>query len=274
MLHPRVEYLAVYLGLAMLGPLFSWLERRGVGADRGPFFTAARRLDLVWWLVTPLFTGTVARILLLGIVAIVARVAGFGADGNGFLARIQGMLPFARLPWPVAFVLALVVADFFAYSSHRLRHTAALWRVHAVHHAAEDLTALTAARLHPLDEIVDTILIGVPVLLLGFPLSVFAALGPFFVLHTLMIHARVSWTFGPLGRVFASPRFHRRHHARGLPAANFGGVLSLYDVIFGTFEMPAVDPVEMGIDERDVPESLFAQLAYPFRRLAAMARGS
>lgn len=261
-----MEYLVVYVGLAILGPLFVVLERR---VREGPFLTPARKLDLGWWVVTPLFTGTLGRLLLLGVLALVARAAGFGTDGDGFLAHVQAALPFARLPWPLAFVTALVIADFFGYWSHRVRHTVALWRVHAVHHAAEDLSALSAARLHPLDEALDTILIGVPVLLLGFPLPIYAALGPFFVLHTLMLHARVDWTFGPLGRVFASPRFHRRHHARGLPAANFGGVFAIFDVVFGTFVMPVEDPAAFGIDERDVPESLWAQLAYPFRRLAA-----
>jgi sterol desaturase/sphingolipid hydroxylase (fatty acid hydroxylase superfamily) len=129
--------------------------------------------------------------------------------------------------------------------------------------------SLTAARLHPLDETLDTLLISVPLLLVGVPLGVFAALGPFFLLHTLLVHADVDWSFGPLGRVLASPRFHRRHHARDLPAANYGGVFAFYDVLFGTFEMPAADPGPgaFGITERDVPESVLGQMVYPVRRL-------
>ena len=79
----------------------------------------------------------------------------------------------------------------------------------------------------------------------------------------------MTWSFGPLGRVFASPRFHRRHHARELPPANFGGVFAFYDVVFGTFAMPTVDVGVFGVIERDVPESVMGQLAYPLRRLAA-----
>jgi sterol desaturase/sphingolipid hydroxylase (fatty acid hydroxylase superfamily) len=262
------SYAAVYLGLTVLAPLFALLERR-VWRARTP---RAFRVDLAYWLVTPLFTGTIARVLVLGVVATLARLAGFGANGPAFLARVQDTLPFARLPFPIAFVLALVVADFFGYASHRLRHRPALWRAHAVHHGAEELAALTAARLHPLDETLDALLIGVPVLLLGFPLAVYAALGPFFVLHTLLLHARLPWAFGPLGRIFASPRFHRRHHASDLPPANFGGVFAFYDVLFGTFDMPAADPVSFGTVDRDVPETLLGQMAYPFRRLALLFR--
>lgn len=263
-----MEYVVVYVGLAVLGPLFALLERRSPATPIART-KRARFVDLAYWIITPLFTGTLARLLLLGIVGLVGLAAGFGTDGNAFLGRIGTKLPFASLPFPAAFAVALLVADFFGYASHRLRHTVALWRLHAVHHGAEELTALTAARLHPLDEALDTILIGVPVLLLGFPLTVYAALGPFFILHTLLLHANVTWSFGPLGRVFASPRFHRRHHARDLPPANFGGVFAFYDVLFGTFAMPAEDVGVFGVIERDVPETVVGQLVYPLRRLAA-----
>jgi sterol desaturase/sphingolipid hydroxylase (fatty acid hydroxylase superfamily) len=257
-----VEYVLVYAGLLVIGAVLGLAEKKGPRTPR------ARNVDLAYWLITPLFTGTLARVLLLGVLGIVGLCAGFGMNGHGFLARIQSAMPFARLPFPVAFVLALVIADFFGYASHRLRHTFVLWRLHAVHHAPEELFALTAAHLHPFDEIIDTIFIGVPVLLLGFPLPVYAVLGPAFVLHTLLLHANVGWSFGPLGFVLASPRFHRRHHARDLPPANFGGVLAIFDVAFGTFEMPEADVVAtFGVPARDVPASVIGQMVYPFRSL-------
>ena len=130
-----VEYVVVYVGLAVLGPLFALLERR---APATPITRTrrARFVDLAYWIITPLFTGTLSRLLLLGIVGLVGLAAGFGTDGSGFLARVQTKLPFASLPFPAAFALALLVADFFGYVSHRLRHTVALWRLHAVHHCA------------------------------------------------------------------------------------------------------------------------------------------
>jgi sterol desaturase/sphingolipid hydroxylase (fatty acid hydroxylase superfamily) len=263
------SYAVVYLGLAVLAPLFAFLEKREGDFSRTP---AARRIDWIYWLITPLVTGTFSRLLVLGVVAVIAHAAGFGRDAPRFLAHVAAGTPFSRLPFVLAFPLAVLVADLLGYLSHRLRHRAGLWRLHAVHHAAEELTAITAARLHPLDEALDGLLIGVPVLLLGFPLPVFAALGPFFVLHTLLLHARVPWSFGPLGYVLSSPRFHRRHHARDLPPANFGGVFSFYDLLFGTFDMPIAAPSAFGIAERDVPESVAGQMVYPFRRLAALLR--
>src|SRR5262249_26113059 len=147
----------VYLGFAVLAPLFL------VAEGRGPRSRRALLVDLAYWLITPLFTGTFARLLTLGVVTVLARAAGHGADGPGFLARVQATMPFSHVPFPLTSPLALLLADFFGYASHRLRHTSALWRMHAVHHAAEELTALTAARLHPLDEALDSLLLGVPV---------------------------------------------------------------------------------------------------------------
>jgi sterol desaturase/sphingolipid hydroxylase (fatty acid hydroxylase superfamily) len=258
------SWIAVYVGLALLAPLFAWLERRRP-ASHIERTSRAMRVDLAYWFVTPVLTGSLSRLLTLGVVAAVGFAAGFGTDGPRFLAHVEGSRPFARLPWPLAFAIAILLADLLGYASHRLRHTRLLWRVHAVHHGTEELTALAAARLHPVDETFDGLFIGVPLLLLGVPLSIVAALGPFFILHTLLLHANVTWAFGPLGRVLASPRFHRRHHARDMPAANFAGVFAFYDVLFGTFDMPAGDPAPCGVSTRDVPATLGGQMLYPLR---------
>jgi sterol desaturase/sphingolipid hydroxylase (fatty acid hydroxylase superfamily) len=258
-------FLFVYGGLAVLAPAFAFLERRSPAIE-GPRTRRARRTDLGYWLVTPLFTGSLARALTFGALALLALACGYGMKGDAFLSRVSERSPLARLPFAVAFVLALVIADLLGYVSHRLRHLWILWRLHTVHHAIVELTALGAARLHPLDEAFDSVVIGVPILLLGFPIEVYGALGPFFILHTLLLHANVPWTFGPLGRVFASPRFHRRHHAKDLPPANYGGVLAVFDVVLGTFDMPAKDPGVYGVAEGDVPETLGGQLLYPIAR--------
>ena len=49
-------------------------------------------------------------------------------------------------------VIALVVGDLGIYSIHRLAHTVPwLWRLHAVHHSAEEMDWLVAVRNHPFD---------------------------------------------------------------------------------------------------------------------------
>lgn len=259
-----VELLAVYAGLGVLAPLFALAERRAP-ASRRQRSRRARTLDAAYWLLTPLLTGTLARWLLLGTVAVIALGLGWTDDGARALTELERRSPLGELPLWLLVPLTVLVADLLGYLSHRLRHGAWLWRVHAVHHAPRELTALAAARMHPLDEALDATWIGAPLLLAGVPFWLVAALGPCFLLHTLLLHANVRWSFGPLAKVLASPRFHRRHHARDLAPANFGGLLSVWDVAFGTFDLPDPPGVELGVPDDVVPESLVGQLLYPLR---------
>lgn len=267
---PIVEYVVIYGGLAVLGPLFGWLERR---AHATPRPAREVRLDLAYWVLTPLFTGVLARLLVFGVLGVLVLACGLQREPYALFDRIQAAMPFAHLPLLVQAPLALFVLELLAYGSHRLRHTRGLWTLHAIHHAPTELRALSAARLHPLDEILDTLLCQLPIVLLGFSFEVFEVLGPVILLYTLLLHAAVPWSFGPLGYVLASPRFHRRHHAKDEPPANFGGVLSLFDLAFGTLSLPAEPTTTFGVPEGDVPRGLLGQLAYPLRRALRAARG-
>ena len=133
-----MEYAVVYLGLFAIAPVFLALEkwRPAVALVRT---RAAWILDGLYWLLTPLFTGTFSRALVLGVVGALGFALGHGLDGFAFLTRLQAAMPFARLPWAAQFVLALLIADAIGYASHRLRHTRLLWNLHAVHHSAEEL---------------------------------------------------------------------------------------------------------------------------------------
>jgi sterol desaturase/sphingolipid hydroxylase (fatty acid hydroxylase superfamily) len=90
---------------------------------------------------------------------------------------------------------------------------------------------------------------------------------PFLTLCALLLHANVSWTYGRLRYLIASPTFHRWHHTseeEGLDK-NFAGLFPFIDLAFGTFYMPpGRQPERLGIVNDDVPDGLLAQLAYPF----------
>jgi sterol desaturase/sphingolipid hydroxylase (fatty acid hydroxylase superfamily) len=84
-----------------------------------------------------------------------------------------------------------------------------------------------------------------------------------------MVHANVSWGFGPLGRLVASPKFHRWHHTsedEGLDK-NFAGMFPVFDMIFGTYYMPKDRlPQKFGLKNQTIPGGFWAQMVYPFRR--------
>jgi sterol desaturase/sphingolipid hydroxylase (fatty acid hydroxylase superfamily) len=174
------------------------------------------------------------------------------------------------LPLGVQFLLFLAMADVIGYWSHRAFHRlAVLWKFHAVHHSSTNLDWLSSARVHPINDVANNVLLAAPLLFLGFAPAAFAAYVPFLTLYTIMLHANVSWTFGRLGKVIASPTYHRWHHSAEAEALNknFSGLLPCIDILFGTFYMPkGVQPTEFGVVDQAVPDGFFGQMAHPFRR--------
>ena len=62
----------------------------------------------------------------------------------------------------------------------------------------------------------------------------------------------------------SSPVFHRWHHVADVRDKNFAGTFALWDVMFGTFHMPAHElPRNYGIADKEMPEGLVPQLLYP-----------
>ena len=99
-----------------------------------------------------------------------------------------------------------------------------------------------------------------------------AAYVPFLTFYAVFLHANVPWGFGLLGRLVASPKFHRWHHTsedEGLDK-NFAGLLPIFDVLFGTYYTPKGRlPQTFGLKNEEVPEGFWRQLVYPFRRAHA-----
>jgi sterol desaturase/sphingolipid hydroxylase (fatty acid hydroxylase superfamily) len=139
-------------------------------------------------------------------------------------------------PWP--WILGLVGVDLGYYAWHRASHVVnALWAVHVVHHHSEDYNFAVALR-QPLLEPVTWAPFFAALAVLGVPFEIYfvsftANLFFQFWLHTELVGrlpAPVRW-------VFNTPSHHRVHH--GIDAEyldrNYGGVLIVWDRLFGTF---------------------------------------
>jgi sterol desaturase/sphingolipid hydroxylase (fatty acid hydroxylase superfamily) len=184
------------------------------------------------------------------------------------LAFLQ--LSFVNSLHPVARgVLWFVAADFIDYWIHRLQHKwRFLWAFHATHHAQEQLNFATTSRFHPVDFFVSNMMLFVPLLMFGaspkswLPLY----LGLEFITNTL--HSRITWRFGPLSKVFITPRFHSFHHSTDprYYDKNFGGILSIWDHMFGTAVDAPEQPAEYGLAQIKMP-TLASTLIEPFRLL-------
>jgi sterol desaturase/sphingolipid hydroxylase (fatty acid hydroxylase superfamily) len=139
-------------------------------------------------------------------------------------------LSIARL-WPsnqpvaVQVVLMLLIADFGRYWLHRASHAwPALWRLHAVHHAPEELHALNVGRFHPIEKLIQFTLDTVPFILLGASDTVVAGYLVFYAVNRFFQHSNVDVRRGMLNWIISGPELHRWHHARKphLSDHNFG----------------------------------------------------
>jgi sterol desaturase/sphingolipid hydroxylase (fatty acid hydroxylase superfamily) len=249
----------------LLTVLFSILERFWASVPNQPKWRRGVWLDTFYWFFTPM----VIQILSMASIALVLLplylLLGRSLAWEDILT---GYGPISHIPLWLQGLLAIVVGDFIGYWTHRWHHTRMLWDYHAVHHSADTIDWLTAVRLHPFNDIVSRVCQASPLLLLGISPIAVEVYTPFLSSYVALIHANVSWTYGPFKYVLASPAFHRWHHTleEAGQGKNFAGLFPIYDVIFGTFYMPEGEqPRNFGLHGEQIPEDFFSQLLYPFR---------
>lgn len=190
----------------------------------------------------------------------------------GWLARTlgAGVWP-AGWPLVAQLALAMLVGELGTYWLHRAQHRwEPLWRFHAVHHSAPRLYWLNAARFHPGDLCLLFASWYLPLAMLGCPAAVLALAAMLDTVLGLLQHSNVDLRLGALNRVFSLAEPHRWHHSRTLAEAdtNYGSNLSVWDVVFGTFFLPAgrAAPPAIGIGELPrFPGGWAAHIAAPFR---------
>ncbi len=139
-------------------------------------------------------------------------------------------------------VTALLVAGLGEYWLHRLSHRwPPMWGFHALHHSAERIYWLNGFRSHPVN-IAWHQLGGYAVLLfLGIDDVTLLALSCVAIAAAAFQHANANLRFGPLNYIFSTNELHRWHHDSrpGQANVNFGSVLSVWDLVFGTFRRSA-----------------------------------
>lgn len=139
--------------------------------------------------------------------------------------------------WAMA-VLLFVAVDFSYYLHHLAMHKVRwLWASHAVHHSASRINLTAAVRLGWGGPLTGGLIFYLPLVALGFPpVAVFGLLG-LGLIYQFALHVARPPHLGPLEWVLNTPRHHQVHHAAN-PACldrNFGGVLIVFDRLFGTF---------------------------------------
>jgi sterol desaturase/sphingolipid hydroxylase (fatty acid hydroxylase superfamily) len=165
---------------------------------------------------------------------VLSRVFGLGVYTLVFLHWAPWQLP--TNAWWV-WGSALLLYDLAYYWHHRLGHRVALlWAAHAVHHQSEDYNLSTALRQTASGWLAGWIFY-LPLALLGFPPVVVGTVALIDLLYQYWVHTQQIGKLGWFDRWFCSPSNHRVHHAvsDAYLDRNYGGILILWDRLFGTF---------------------------------------
>jgi sterol desaturase/sphingolipid hydroxylase (fatty acid hydroxylase superfamily) len=148
-------------------------------------------------------------------------------------------------------VTGFFAVEFAYYWSHRWDHTVRwLWATHAVHHSAQEFTLPAALRLGWTSALSGSWIAFIPLIIAGWHPSVVAALLAFNLFYQFFLHTEVIGRVGALEHVLNTPAHHRVHHASNACYVdkNFGGVLIVFDRMFGTFAAERPDePCRYGL---------------------------
>jgi sterol desaturase/sphingolipid hydroxylase (fatty acid hydroxylase superfamily) len=160
---------------------------------------------------------------------------------------IQGLVPWQIPETWVSAVIGVVLVDLIYYLEHRFEHTHRLpWDLyHSVHHSSPDFNQTTSLRLSGFDALL-TIGYLTPLVVVGFEPEV-VLLGYGLVvgyqtwIHTELIDKMPRW----FEFVFNTPSHHRAHHGseEQYLDSNYGGILIVWDRLFGTFNAEKQRPV-------------------------------
>ena len=239
--------------------------------DRPRWYSRETGANLIYCLLSFILyanlTAILTRLLLQGL---------YGGEGERLFQAIEtGRGWLSRLPVLVQAGLMIFIVDVMQYWLHRAFHTRWLWPFHAVHHSPIELDWSATFRIHPVNFIFYDTLAAVVTLLMGFSPLAFVIVAPFNFFSAALVHANLNWTFGPFRYLFASPVFHRWHHASdpAIHDKNFAPTFPFLDVMFGTFHMPEGElPDAFGAE--GVPTDVLGQLAHPFLAVGRMLGGA
>ena len=146
---------------------------------------------------------------------------------------------------PLAVAALFLGVEFAYYWHHRAMHRfRLLWATHGVHHSSTRMNLTAAFRLGWGGQLTGGFLFYVPLVLIGFPPLAVLAMVALNLFYQLFLHTAWAPNLGPLERVLNTPRHHHVHHAVNDVCVdrNFGGVLIVFDRLFGTFQpVPAED---------------------------------
>ena len=202
--------------------------------------------------------------------------------GNTFFPDAKGVI--ADWPWWAMVGMLLVLDDLSQYWWHRLSHTTFLWPLHRAHHSAQYMSIRVTFRNNFFYYLM------MPGLWFAGALLYVGVGGIVYALYVVVklaviLGAHCAWRWDQalykipalrplmwvLERTISTPATHWAHHAItnadgvGHYKGNFGNLLFIWDLIFGSAHITRQYPEEVGLadDQRFGPERWYHQMFYP-----------
>lgn len=167
---------------------------------------------------------------------------GSGPEGSESVFNLKHMVPwFDDHPY-LLFAFYYVIYDCVYYWMHRVQHMVPWWwAMHSMHHSQRQMSCWTNDRGALLDGALQSFVLASVGIVIGIDPEQFALLVLLGELVQNISHTNTRLGFGRyLEKVFVDPKFHRLHHMimdyerPDLHNCNYGQVLSVWDVLFGT----------------------------------------
>lgn len=170
-----------------------------------------------------------------------------------------------------AWLLLFVLDDFSYYWFHRANHEVRLlWAGHVNHHSSQYLNFGTALR-QGVGERVHKFLFWMWLPLLGFDPAMIVTVISLNLFYQFWIHTRAVGKLHPwIEAVFNTPSHHRVHHGSNVRYLdrNHGGVLIIWDRLFGTFADERDDePVVYGLTTNIDSDNPWTVLSHEYRAI-------
>ena len=215
-----------------------------------PVFLAAMAFEL-WWDRRKRSAGVAARSSYAFSDTLNSLSLGLLSQVVGVLAKFIGIAAYAWVFERIAlfpdadvwshwygWLGALLLYDLCYYWLHRAGHEVAVfWAAHVVHHQSQEYNLSTALRQTASGGLLGWVFY-LPLALLGVPPLLFGIVALVDLLYQFWVHTEHVGKLGWFDRVFCSPSNHRVHHAvnEGYVDRNYGGILVVWDRLFGTFQ--------------------------------------
>ena len=142
-------------------------------------------------------------------------------------------------------IVCFLSCDFIHYAYHWLGHkTRIFWAAHVTHHSSRYFNLSTGLRTN-FFHLFYRFLFWSPLCLFGFPPEMILFFESITAIENFLVHTERIGKLGILDWIFNTPSNHRVHHGVNPEYIdkNLGGILMIYDHLFGTYAKEKAPPV-------------------------------